>query len=309
MNKLHKYISNILSTSRYFGLRYSILYHVIGKFKGFHYKQSVISNFLKKEFKEHLIILDHTYTHDSLTPIEKDAPIWVCWFQGEEQMPRIVQACYHSILQNASTHPVHLITMDNYATYVTLPDHIIQKLNSGIITLTHFSDILRVSLLAKYGGAWMDATILLSNKIDFEEASFFSLKQYPIDSLYVSNYRWTGFFMAGGINNTLFIYLSDLLFFYWENFDKLIDYLLLDYLIHFLYDNKPSIKKMIDSVPYNNQELYFLQKNTNMKFEEKRYTDLCKKTFIHKLTWKKEFIEVNSDGLPTYYHHLLQNNK
>ena len=32
-------------------------------------------------------------------------------------------------------------------------------MNLGIIDYTKISDILRVSLLAKYGGTWVDATI------------------------------------------------------------------------------------------------------------------------------------------------------
>lgn len=53
-------------------------------------------------------------TCDPNENIGATSPIWVCWWQGEEQMPDIVKACYHSIQKHACTHPVILITSENY---------------------------------------------------------------------------------------------------------------------------------------------------------------------------------------------------
>ena len=71
--------------------------------------------------------------------------------------PELVQACYARLV---SPHPgqVHLLHQDNLAEYVSIPDYIMQKVKKGQITYTHFSDIVRVNLLAEYGGIWIDST-------------------------------------------------------------------------------------------------------------------------------------------------------
>lgn len=80
--------------------------------------------------------------------------IWVFWWQGEENMPTIVKACYNSIKKNRGLYKVILLDQKNFYNYVNIPTYILNKLESGKISITHFSDILRFNLLAKYGG-WM----------------------------------------------------------------------------------------------------------------------------------------------------------
>lgn len=56
-----------------------------------------------------------------------DAPIWVCWWTGEETAPALVKRCVSSIRENAGTHPVHMITKENYGDYLDIPPHILEK--------------------------------------------------------------------------------------------------------------------------------------------------------------------------------------
>ena len=95
-----------------------------------------------------------------------NAPIWVFWWQGENVAPELVKLCIKSIRLNAGNHPVHIITKDNYNEFTNIPDYIIRKLEDGKITLTHFSDILRMNLIAYNGGFWIDSTIFCSKKIE-----------------------------------------------------------------------------------------------------------------------------------------------
>ena len=95
---------------------------------------------------------------------EGKIPIWCCWWQGEAQMPELVKMCHARLKQviPASKAELHLITLDNYRDYVQLPEHIIKKFENKIITMTTMSDVLRFALLEKYGGYWLDATVLPS---------------------------------------------------------------------------------------------------------------------------------------------------
>ena len=110
-------------------------------------------------------------------PIEP-APIWSVWWQGEENAPEMVKMCFASVNRHRGEHPFIIITKDNYQKYISLPDHIMQKMNSGVLRLTHFSDIIRLYLLTHYGGLWLDATIYVTDTIpeDIFSSNYYSIK-------------------------------------------------------------------------------------------------------------------------------------
>ena len=89
--------------------------------------------------------------------------VWVCWMQGMENAPEVVKVCYQSILDNFKDREVVLITAENVSEYAEFPDYVIDKYKRGIITHTHFSDILRLELLNRYGGTWIDATMFCTD--------------------------------------------------------------------------------------------------------------------------------------------------
>ena len=51
----------------------------------------------------------------------------------------------------------------------------LEKNTSEIYEATHFSDLLRLELLIKYGGTWVDASVLITNytKESFNKDLFF----------------------------------------------------------------------------------------------------------------------------------------
>lgn len=109
-------------------------------------------------------------------PLKDDCPIFVCWLQGEEAMPPVVKACYASIKRFAQNHPVVLITSENLSQWVAIPEHILRKVSEGKITPTHFSDIIRVNLLAKYNAIWLDASIYLTAPLNWPLTALHTLK-------------------------------------------------------------------------------------------------------------------------------------
>ena len=64
---------------------------------------------------------------DTTATLPADSAIWVCWLQGEENMPEIIKLCYRSLIRNKGMHKVTLISQNNYADYVTVPLVILQK--------------------------------------------------------------------------------------------------------------------------------------------------------------------------------------
>ena len=139
------------------------------------------------------------------SPIGDTSNIWVCWWQGEENMPEVVKVCYRSIKKLSGKHPVVLITEDNLKDYVQLPQFIMDKYAAGIISRTHFSDILRFYLLKEYGGIWMDITNFLTAEIDSfvpVDSTFYSYKHIT-EYNNVSQGLWTSYFNASGKGNII----------------------------------------------------------------------------------------------------------
>lgn len=85
--------------------------------------------------------------------------IWWSWLQGENEAPELAKVCLESLRRNFPEYKIVVITNDNLGDYIELPQKILDKFNAGWIKGAQFADIIRLNLLAKYGGVWMDATV------------------------------------------------------------------------------------------------------------------------------------------------------
>ncbi len=107
--------------------------------------------------------------------------------------------------------------------YIDLPENIIEKYKSGIIDFIKFSDIVRVTLLAKYGGVWLDSTIYIetSKKLEYLENDFYTIRLKDEEKIpkFVPKGRWTGFCLAGKQNFILFKFLRDFQIEYFQRFN------------------------------------------------------------------------------------------
>ncbi len=234
--------------------------------------------------------------------IAPDCPIWVCWFQGEEQMPPLVKRCYSTIIKYSGNHPVRLIQMDNFRKYVSIPQYVLDKVKNKELSLTHLSDVLRINLLAIHGGIWLDATIFLTAPLKTFELPFFSLKQnmpQSIRHIHVTEFRWTTFCLGGVKGNILYSFLRDMIHLYIKQEKIFIDYFLFDYLIAIGYRNIPAIRSMIDAVPYSNHDLWYLRRHISAPVNEQSLQEVLQRTFIYKLSYK---VPMPSNPNALYYY-------
>lgn len=79
---------------------------------------------------------------------------------------------------------------------------------------------------------------------------------------------------------------------YWKKYNIVIDYLLLDYFMDYLYNNNKKIKEMIDIIPINNIHVDDLFPIINNIYSECKLKEIQEKTYLYKLNWK-EFIDDN----------------
>lgn len=213
--------------------------------------------------------------------------IWVCWFQGEEQMPPIPKLCLKYIRHNCGGHPVIVLSSKNYHNYVFIPQHVRALHQEGKISNAVYSDILRLNLLSQQGGFWMDATILPVSPIDDSifKSDVWSIK-IPETGYFVSKCRWCGFALATKIHSQLATAAARCFHQYFEKTTVQMDYFLIDQFIDLLYQYQPEIKGSIDAIPVSNKQLYGLEPIMCNQFNENQYKSLVNDTKMFKLSWK-----------------------
>lgn len=273
------------------------------KEKYYKFRNKRIKNIIKK-FKNDL---DPIYNNNNKTINDtKQNTIWVYWGQGKEQMPPIVKFCYQSIVNNSNGHEIVFLTNKNFFNYVKIAPYLVRMFYNHQISYPCFSDIIRVNLLSQKGGLWLDSTIFLNRPIseDFFSHQFYSIKTREFGN-FVSKCRWTGFVMGGQRGSKIFVLLSKLYELYFSKYNKLIDYLLLDHFINFLYDSYPDIKKYIDMVPLNNPYVHALSSILDQNFNTKEWDNLTKETNMFKLSHKRYPVDYifNSES---YFHKINQ---
>ena len=76
--------------------------------------------------------------------------IWFLWLQGFDNAPLEVKECYESWVRLNPGWEVVFMDESDIAAYITVPKWRVAKYV--------LSELLRINLLAKYGGVWADAT-------------------------------------------------------------------------------------------------------------------------------------------------------
>ncbi len=240
---------------------------------------------------------------------QENAPIWVCWWTGEETAPALVKKCLESIRKSAGAHPVYLITQDNVHQYLEIPACLLEKHRGKTMGAAHLSDYIRFSLLEKYGGLWLDATIYCPGPI--QETVFhsplFTCKSAHRNKAYVSEYQWTTFCFGGYKNSVVFSYIRAALEAYWIACDYAIDYLFLDYVIKLGEQGIPTMGTLLDRVPVNNPHRDDLAAamwagESWLQFKKHIHPDTC----FYKLSWREHYEMRTPDGENTVYGYFLE---
>lgn len=228
--------------------------------------------------------------------------IWQFWGQGQNQVPFLVQKCMNSVAKHNSDADIRVLSMENYQDYIDVPASIQKRVDQGNMTITHFSDYLRVKLLSLYGGIWVDATVFMTQSIPEKcFRQFYSL--HPVDSSIasptVSHHRWATFILSGQPEDPLYRFLSNAFELYWTKYSKPVDYLLIDYLIDIAIQMIPTVKEEVDNVPTSNMYAYQLQALLTKSYQN-NVTSIQKlldsDTWMFKLTYK----DVAEDLLQRY---------
>ena len=244
-------------------------------------------------------------------------PIWQLWLQGRENIPALIKICMDSVRKYNPDRNIIILTKDNLRNYVDLPEYIWQKYEAGIITHTHFSDIIRFYLLYKYGGTWADATVLMTSSMpDFiKNTDLFvfkdltsslikpetTLEQFVI----INNMRdfgpWTNSvsFIHAKRGNELIEKNLKLMYEYWKYENKMYDYLLVSYFFTLVIFSSKKTKEDFIKVPYiiSTNEYGAMQGCLYEHFDKEMIKQILNLTPIHKLTYKNSDKNIFEDSL------------
>lgn len=212
--------------------------------------------------------------------------VWFCWLQGFEQAPEIVKACYNSLKQNLPDREIKIINNENWKEYVELPDYILDKWGKKRIPAALFSDLLRLELLIKYGGTWIDSTVLCTGINDnqnerFLDADLFLFQYTKQGSIPVSISNW---FITAYSNNEVLIVLRDMLYAYWKDYDCTLDY----YIFHSFFSmlSKEYPDKVL-AMPYGqSMNSLVLMHHLGDKFDQEKWDKLTQRVSFHKLAFR-----------------------
>lgn len=240
---------------------------------------------------------------------KEKTPIWVCWFQGKENMPEIVRACFENLINQIDFNVAELvlITEDNFSNYIEIDPCIIKKRKEGLLSYTNLSDLLRVKLLATYGGLWIDATVFVTQPItkNFLERSFYSPKTLcePDVRIYVSQCRWATWLMLSN-DNMLFPFVAHVMNAYYIRANGLMDYFFMDYVIELAYENIDQVKHLLDELEFSNSYGTSLANQFNEPYNKDSFEKIYTSTQFIKLSYKMKASLTTVDGQLTNYGYL-----
>lgn len=258
---------------------------------------------LEKKYKKVLEAFDNGY--DSKLIHNHSNKVWVCWFQGMENAPLLVKKCYESLKRNLHDKEIILITLDNINDYVSFPDYIFEKWKKGIITHTHMTDLLRLELLIKYGGTWIDSTVLCTRDIEdipkyyFESDLFFHQSLKPGKN--GQSTVLSSWYISASSNNRILMATRSLCYEYWKKNNDMVDYFLLH--IFFQMALEYYKEEWHAVAPVSNSTPHILLLRIFDRYDANMLECIKGQTPFHKLSYK--FSDEQKELEDTYYKYLI----
>lgn len=230
--------------------------------------------------------------------------VWVCWLQGMEQAPLIVKRCVESLRANLPNKKIIILDKDNLFDYVDFPDYIVEKWRKGIIGPAHFTDLLRLELLIKYGGYWVDATVLCTDGrifpyIEAEPLFLYSFFYFDFNPEIMQLNNW---FIYSCTNNNILCLTRELLYAYWKEKNRAVNYFIFHIMMTLALDYYEEEYKKIPII--SQADAHVLAAYIFDRYEQRKYELLKSQTGIHKLSTRFDPERMTEKG--TFYDVVIE---
>jgi len=236
--------------------------------------------------------------------------IWQLWLQGEENAPELVKKCLKTVKKHANGRNVIVLNEESLKEYIDIDSTIYEKYKQGLIIPAHFADYARLELLAKYGGTWVDSTIMFTAPLPeyITNHSFFMFKTAAgmyldnaaktVDILYSMGWNggvkmpyhltsnWFIHSEAGNVITTTLLYLFKKCLIEEE---KLPDYFTFHYLFTIAVTCNEDCKNeynKIKSLTHINP--VYMQWRQYWKFTKQLWNEIIQNSTLHKLNHRLE---------------------
>lgn len=262
-------------------------------------KHRAVSRFCRKLISDYESKPESHYLVTPLKNLNSDKIIWQYWGQGfNNEMPELVRKCLDSVEKNHGEATIIRLSDETISEYLEIPDFVLEK--KGLYPKAIFSDLLRCMLLSAYGGCWLDATVLLSEKIPqkYWDADFFLFQRYESETnkKYWSNafyyyFGWENGFSVRVLNSIIFSQknnpaitaITQLLLHFWNQHDNLPDY----FFFQILFNELVKEERIGNCEIENDCIPHLLQQYINdPDFKLASLNDILSVTPFHKLTYK-----------------------
>ena len=211
------------------------------------------------------------------------------WFQGEENAPELVKACFRSMRRNL-TQELVVIDEKSIFSWISLPDYIIDKWRKGLISHTHFSDICRVELLYEHGGLWLDSTNYMTSPVPeyIMNEDFFV---YMAGNRIRGNYGMIqNCFIRSRKGNRLLGVWRDAMFAYWKEEDDRIDYFVHQLLFRLSVETNEDARSLFTAMPKVDQDPTHAlwEEHCTDTYDKEGFERLTSGAFFQKTSYKDE---------------------
>lgn len=176
--------------------------------------------------------------------------IWILWFQGFNEADWLIKEVAESWRINNPDWVIVYLTSDNLHYYLQDINYIYDETKT--ITMQAKSDIIRLSLLNKYGGIWADATMLCMRSLDswIDDAIRPSgLWMYYGNGGDMIGYGPASWFIASEKGNYIISSWKLKCDEYWKNRIECDRYNWMDFLFRELYESDETFRNLWDKVP------------------------------------------------------------
>nr|BFE76244.1 hypothetical protein GCM10020092_095450 [Actinoplanes digitatis] len=228
-----------------------------------------------------------------------EMPIFIYWAQGFESAPPLVRRCAQTLRENNPHAQVHELSDANLAYYVDMPADLCDALGDN---KTNFSDLVRLALLEKFGGIWVDATVYapvaLSEPVAaaLGDSGFFAFNYH---GPYISNW-----FLAARPGSYVAHLWRAAMYLWWEQRGELIDYFLAHHVFEMLYHLDADFAAEWDKGNrISTRPAHALQQAMLQPYDAADFDRLLSGSFAHKLRYKYQPQQVTSES---YLAHLVR---
>ncbi|GIF36419.1 capsular polysaccharide synthesis protein [Actinoplanes xinjiangensis] len=208
-----------------------------------------------------------------------DQPIFVYWAQGFDVAPPVVKACLAALHANNPGSRVHELSLANIGAYVDVPEDLAAALEGDHY---HFSDLLRMLLLEKFGGIWVDAACLVTEPLrpHIDRA----LAQGSVFAFTYTGPYLVNWFLASRPGSYVMHLWRAASFLWWEKRGEIVDFLLHHHIFEMLHRLDDRFRTEWDAgLRLNATPPHALQSVLLRPYDPEMFQTITEGAFVHKL--------------------------